>query len=114
MYREDAVLQRLGAVARLKLAFEPDRYARIKDASLQVKETFRAIVRDAITAGEVSAALDPDIAGDLLSSLIMSGIAGVTDDRPTRGDFDALATAFAEFIGATTTCERQTQHRHPR
>lgn len=99
VYREDAVLQRLGAVARLKMAFEPEKYHRIADANQQVREVFRAIIADAHEAGELPEGIDLEITGDLLCSLIMTGISAETNERPSQLEFDELVKAFKVLLG---------------
>ncbi len=98
VYREDSVLQRLGTVATIKSSQGPERFALILGAKRQVDQVFHDIIADAVDNGELPQSINRPIAGELLSSLILSGIGGVTHQRPTQNDFDAIVAAFKIFL----------------
>ena len=99
VYREDAVLQRLGEVAQVKAHQDPARYNAINNAYVVVQQVFRDVMADARAAGEVPADLDAAMAGDLLCSMVLMGISGVTHAYPSQADFDVLVRAFKLFVG---------------
>ncbi len=98
LYREDGLLQRLGAVANLESTRSPERFAVIVDAQRAVDDVFSDIFLDAQRSGELPASIDPHVAGDILSACIMGGLATVTFKRSTQEEFNDLAEVFAELF----------------
>ncbi|MBI1179023.1 MAG: TetR family transcriptional regulator [Alphaproteobacteria bacterium] len=107
VYRPDGVLQRLGGAARMETAHHPERFRRITGAHEQIGDIFRAIAADAQEAGELPADLDPRLAGDLMMSLVMSGIGSAAYQHPSQDDFDAMVRVFKLVLGAADAAPAQ-------
>lgn len=106
VYREDAVLQRLGSVATVKASQGPERFAPILEAKTQVDHIFQDIITDAIKCGDLPSTLDVALAGNLLASMVMNGIGGAAHQRPSQTDFDAMVSAFKTFMSPARVTSR--------
>ncbi|MEN3974912.1 TetR/AcrR family transcriptional regulator [Emcibacter sp. SYSU 3D8] len=98
LYREDMVLQRLGHSALLECARDPDRFGAIRAARAHIDAPFQRIIGDAVNAGELPADTDATVAGAVLASLVMSGIASYTLLHPSLADFDGAVDAFRILV----------------
>jgi AcrR family transcriptional regulator len=98
LYREDMVLQRLGMSALVECARDPDRFGAIRTARERLDAPFRRVVGDAVAAGELPADTNVQVAGAVLSSLVMSGIAAYTLLHPSLADFDGAVDAFRTLV----------------
>ena len=98
LYRDDAVLQRLGGVARLEAGQAPQRFSAILEAERQVDEVFRDIVRSAVEDGELPANINITIAGDLLAGIPMLAIARLTDKRTSHKEFREIIETFKRLF----------------
>ena len=98
LYREDMVLQRLGMSALLECARDPDRFGAVRRAREKIDAPFRRIVADGVAAGELPAGTDVPVAGAMLASLVMSGIAAYTLLHPTLADFGGAVDAFRTLV----------------
>ncbi len=98
LYREDMVLQRLGMSALVECARDPDRFGAIRVAREHIDAPFQRVVADAVAAGELPASTDAQVAGAVLSSLVMSGIAAYTLLHPSLADFDGAVDAFRTLV----------------
>ena len=98
LYREDMVLQRLGMSAMLECARDPDRFGAIRAARGRLEAPFQAIVADAVAAGELPSGTDPRVAGAVLASLVLSGIANYTLLHPSLADFAEAVEAFRALV----------------
>ena len=98
LYREDAVLQRLGGVAQIEAAQAPERFAAIIESQQQVDEVFRDIVRSAVAAGALPADLNSEIAGDLLAGTLMIAVARLTNTRTSHAEFREIVGTFRQLF----------------
>ncbi len=98
LYREDAVLQRLGMAALLECARDPDRFGAIRTARGRIDTPFQRIVSDAVAGGELPADTDAPVTGAVLSSLVMSGIATYNLLAPSLADFAGAVAAFRTLV----------------
>ena len=98
LYRDDAVLQRLGGVAQMEAGQAPDRFRAIIDARHQVDEVFRDIVRSAVEAGELPDDVNVNIAGDLLAGMPMLAIARLTGKRTSHAEFREIIETFKRLF----------------
>ncbi len=99
LYREDAVLQRLGTIAQIEASWNPDRYARIKESWSRIDEVFHDIIRTGIENGDLPETTEVTMAGNLLMSMVMTGIGGRTLWMPAMSDFKKLTAAFKTLFG---------------
>lgn len=98
LYREDMVLQRLGMSALVECARDPDRFGAIRTARERLDAPFQQVVADAVSTGELPAGTDSAVAGAMLSSLVMSGIATYTLLHPSLADFEGAVDAFRTLV----------------
>ena len=98
LYRDDAVLQRLGGVAQMEAGQAPKRFQAIIDARRHVDEVFRDIVRSAVDAGELPEDVNVSVAGDLLAGIPMLAIARLTDKRTSHAEFREIIDTFKRLF----------------
>lgn len=98
LYRDDMVLQRLGMSALVECARDSDRFAAVRTARERIDAPFQRIARDAVAAGELPASTDAEVAGAVLASLVMSGIATYTLLHPSLADFAGAVDAFRTLV----------------
>ncbi len=98
LYREDAVLQRLGGVAQIEAVQAPERFAAIIESQQQVDEVFRDIVRSAVAAGALPADVNAEIAGDLLAGTLMIAVARLTNTRTSHAEFREIVGTFRQLF----------------
>lgn len=98
LYREDMVLQRLGMAALLECARDPDRFGAVRAARDRLEAPFGRVVADAVAAGELPADTDVPVAGAVLASLVLSGIASYTLLHPSLADFAGAVSAFRTLV----------------
>ncbi len=94
LYREDSVLQRLGVVAAVKASQAPETYKRVSRARDRISDVFVQIMKKAVEDGEFPKNTDPELTGDLLSHLILSGMSSATHRRKSQREFKRLVLAF--------------------
>jgi AcrR family transcriptional regulator len=100
VYRDDQVLQRLGAEAALEAVRAPDRYPEYRAARAKLETLFVGAVEAAVAAGELSNDVDIEETGALLCSLIMSGIgARALQAMSSASEFRRTIEAFRKLMG---------------
>ncbi len=99
LYREDAVLQRFGGVFEVQAARDPERYASVRQVQRELDQVFREIIQHAVNTNGLPDSTDVAVMGDLLSSLIMGGIAARTLTSPAKSDHQKLVAAFKVLLG---------------
>ena len=99
LYREDAVLQRFGSVFDVQAARDPEKYVPVRQVQRELDGVFRDIVQHAVNTGGLPASVDVNVMGDLLTSLIMGGIASRTLTSPSKSDHQNLVAAFKTLLG---------------
>ncbi len=98
LYRDDAVLQRLGGVAQMEAGQAPTRFRAIIDAQQHVDDVFRDVVRSAVDAGELPGDVNVHVAGDLLAGVLMLAIARLTDKRTSHAEFREIIDTFKRLF----------------
>ncbi len=99
LYREDAVLQRFGSVFEVEAARDPERFAGVRQKQRELDLVFHDIVTHAVATGGLPKTTDVKMTGDLLTSLIMGGIASRTLTSPSKSDHKKLVAAFKLLLG---------------
>ena len=94
LYRDDAVLQRLGGVARLEAAQDPKRFRAIVTAQNEVEAVFEEIVFAAVESGVLPRQINIKLGGELLSGVVMIAIARLTNKRTTHDEFREIIKTF--------------------
>ncbi len=77
-HKSSASMHILSSTTQIKIAREPKKFQAIRDARNDIGAIFQALVRDAISEGDLPKETDPRITGDLLMAFSFNAIGTVT------------------------------------
>lgn len=98
LYREDGVLQRLGAVAKIEANKAPLRFSAILEAERDTVRVFVDMMALAKERGELRSGVDGRLAGELLAAMVLTGIATVASTHSSREDFREITRTFRRLF----------------
>jgi AcrR family transcriptional regulator len=98
IYRDDAVLARLGQEAALEAVRAPDRFPRLPLVRGKVEAIFRDAVIRGVGRGELPGETDIDECGALVCNLVLSGIGSRSLAFPAETDFRRTVDAFRGLV----------------